>query len=100
MIENNFEIIRINYKLGGGTMIEVVVPSIEGVEQITISYWHYDVGDEIEEGDDLVELATEKATFNLPSPVTGKLEKIICEEGEVVKSGDIIGIVKEKESTT
>lgn len=78
-------------------MMEVHIPSIEGVEQVTISYWHYDIGDDVEEGEDLVELATEKATFNLPAPVSGKLEQILFEEGEVAKPGDVIAIIQEKE---
>jgi len=41
-----------------------------------------------------VELVTEKATFNLPSPATGILKKIYFEEGEIVKVGEVLAIIE------
>ena len=48
------------------------------------------VGDKVNEGDDLVEASTDKATFNVPSTANGKVTEILIQEGEEVKVGDIL----------
>jgi 2-oxoglutarate dehydrogenase E2 component (dihydrolipoamide succinyltransferase) len=62
----------------------------EGVDKASVSYWHKNVGDAVKEGDDLVELVTDKATFNLPSPASGTLKEVIVNEGEEAKVGAIV----------
>ena len=58
-------------------MAKVVLPPLgEGIEKATVSYWFFKPGDKVKEKDDLVELATDKATFNLPSPVSGALSRV------------------------
>lgn len=74
--------------------IDVRIPELEGIESVTITYWHFKEGEQILEGKDLVEVATEKATFNIPSPVSGKLIKRNYEEGEVAKTGEVIAIIE------
>ncbi len=77
-------------------MVEVKLPELaEGVDKAVVSFWHKDAGESVKEGDDLVEMLTDKATFNVPSPATGKLESTLVEEGEEVKVGDIIAKIEE-----
>ena len=72
-------------------MTEVKLPSIsEGVVKASISYWFKTVGDAIKEGDDLVELVTDKATFNLPSPVSGVIKELLVAEGDEVTVGQVL----------
>lgn len=69
-------------------MTTVVLPPLaEGINKASISYWHRNVGEPVKEGEDLVELVTDKATFNLPSPCSGVLKEIHAQEGEEVKVG-------------
>ena len=76
-------------------MTEVKIPELsEGVTNATISMWHYSVGDSIKRDDDLVELVTDKATFNLPAPAAGKVAKLMFTEGDTVKTGDIIAVIE------
>jgi len=58
--------------------------------EASISFWYFDEGELVETGEDLAELITDKATFNVPSPVTGKLVDIVVGEGDVVKVGEIL----------
>ena len=54
-------------------MAKVILPELgEDVKSAVVSYWHYEVGDKVNEGDDLVEMAADKATFNVPAPISGK----------------------------
>lgn len=75
-------------------MIKVVLPELgEGITKATVSYWYFKVGEKVTEKQDLVELTTDKATFNLPSPTTGTLSEILLEEGKDAKVGDVLGVI-------
>jgi pyruvate dehydrogenase E2 component (dihydrolipoamide acetyltransferase) len=78
-------------------MINVVLPDLgEEVTEATVSYWHFEEGDKVGEGEDLVEIATDKATFNVPAPCSGIVAEIFFEEGEVVHPGDILATIDEE----
>lgn len=71
---------------------EVKMPELgaEAGDEATVSFWIVQEGDEVKEGDDLVEMLTDKANFNVPSPVGGKVAKISVQENDVVKVGDLL----------
>ena len=72
-------------------MTEAKLPPLgEGIEKANVSYWHKAIGDSVKEGEDLVELVTEKATFNMPSPASGILREILVQEGDEVIVGQIL----------
>ena len=76
-------------------MTNIVLPELgEGIKKATVSYWYFKAGEKVSEKDDLVELITDKATFNLPSPCSGIISKIIIPEGETVAVGTILGVIK------
>jgi 2-oxoglutarate dehydrogenase E2 component (dihydrolipoamide succinyltransferase) len=77
-------------------MTKVVLPELgEGIEKATISYWYFKPGEKVTAKDDLVELATDKATFNLPSPVTGVLTEVIIPVGEICQVGEVLAVIEE-----
>jgi len=76
--------------------IEVRVPDFEDVEKVTVSYWHFKEGDKVNEGQDLVEVATEKAVFNIPAPCSGILKKQLASEGETIKPNEVIAIIQKQ----
>lgn len=72
-------------------MNDVKLPSLaEGVDKATVTYCHKSVGDSVKEGEDLIEFVTDKATFNMPSPVSGVLKEILVTEGDEVKVGQLV----------
>jgi pyruvate dehydrogenase E2 component (dihydrolipoamide acetyltransferase) len=79
-------------------MLEVKLPDLgdDAGDEAIVSTWHFEEGDEITEGDDLVEMTTDKATFNVPAPRQGILSEIIAEEGEVVKVGEVLALLEEE----
>jgi pyruvate/2-oxoglutarate dehydrogenase complex dihydrolipoamide acyltransferase (E2) component len=77
-------------------MTKVVLPELgEGIEKATVSYWYFKEGDKVNEKDDLVELTTDKATFNLPSPCSGTLSEVMFTEGDTVNVGEILAVIQE-----
>lgn len=76
-------------------MTDVKLPPIaEGVEKANVSYWHRNIGDKVSEGEDLVELVTDKATFNLPAPASGTLKEVIVPEGDEVRVGQVLARIE------
>ena len=62
----------------------------EGVAEGEIVKWLVHEGDPIKEDQPMVEVMTDKATVQIPSPSTGKVGKIMAKEGETVKVGSIL----------
>ena len=76
-------------------MTEVKLPHIaEGVDKANVSYWHRAAGDSVKEGEDLVELVTDKATFNLPAPVSGIVKEVLVNEGDEDKVGQTLAKIE------
>lgn len=79
-------------------MAKVILPELgEGIQKATVSYWFFQEGEKVSEKDDLVELTTDKATFNLPSPCSGRVIQIIFHEGDTVNVGEVLGIIEENQ---
>lgn len=75
-------------------MPNVVVPQLgEGIEKAVVSFWHLKEGQEVKENADLVELSTDKASFNVPSPAAGVLKEILKQEGEEVGIGEVLAVI-------
>ena len=75
---------------------EVRLPDLgeDAGKEATVSYFFVNVGDEIKEGDDLVEMVTDKATFNVPAPVSGKVVEIFAKEDQLVKVGEVLAVIE------
>ncbi|MCX5702701.1 MAG: hypothetical protein NTW64_07035 [Candidatus Omnitrophica bacterium] len=77
-------------------MTKVVLPELaEGVDKAIVSYWYFKEGEKVNEKDDLVEITTDKATFNLPSPCLGTVAEIFFHAGDTVNVGETLGIIEE-----
>jgi pyruvate dehydrogenase E2 component (dihydrolipoamide acetyltransferase) len=68
----------------------------EGLTEGEIVRWLVKEGDEVKEGQPLVEVETDKALAEIPSPRTGTILKILAKEKEIVKVGQAIVIFGEK----
>lgn len=67
----------------------VTLPSLgdDAGDEAQVSFVYVNPGDSVKEQDDLVEMVTDKATFNVPSPKAGKIVKMLVTEGDSVKVG-------------
>jgi 2-oxoglutarate dehydrogenase E2 component (dihydrolipoamide succinyltransferase) len=76
--------------------IEIKVPTLaESITEVTVGKWLKKVGDPVKVDDPLVELETDKATQELPSPVAGVLSEIKAESGSTQAVGALLALVKE-----
>ena len=71
--------------------ISIKVPSPgESINEVTVSKWLKQVGDYVKLDEPLVELESEKATFEVNAEKAGVLTKQLAKEGDEIKVGDII----------
>lgn len=79
-----------------GRLTEVTVPHLaESLVSATIGKWLKKPGDYIEQYDVLCELFTEKVNTEMPSPIEGRLVKIIVGDGETAAVGEAICLIEE-----
>jgi 2-oxoisovalerate dehydrogenase E2 component (dihydrolipoyl transacylase) len=62
-------------------------------QPIVVSYWYAAQGDEVWEGDRLVEVLVGPAAVDVPSPKTGRLAAIHGREDDCVRPGAVLGLV-------
>ncbi|HTQ86993.1 MAG TPA: lipoyl domain-containing protein [Candidatus Solibacter sp.] len=72
------------------SITELRVPKTGGMNtsKVSVVRWLKRVGDRIEKGEPVVELETEKVSYELDSPVGGTLLKILAQEKAEVPIGD------------
>jgi len=70
-----------------------VPPLGESIVEATVSRWLKQVGDTVAAGETLVELETDKITVEVPALEAGTLTAQLCQEGDVVNVGDVLGEV-------
>lgn len=76
-------------------LYELVLPKMgESVAEATIIKWVKQAGDLIEIDESILEIATDKVDSDVPSPVAGKLIKILYKENDVVQVGAVIAVIE------
>lgn len=79
----------------------IKVPDIgEGVAEVEIIKWYVQVGDEVAEDQGLVDIMTDKAAVEIPSPLRGKVIQTNAKEGEVVAVGSVLLRIDTEEETS
>ncbi len=76
-------------------MTHIILPELgEGIKNATVAFWHAKEGDRVNAGDDICEVTTDKATFNVEAPVSGQLKSIAIKQGQDGPVGGILGIIE------
>ncbi len=74
---------------------EVLLPDLgEGIAEGAIGEWLVRPGDPVAEDQPLVEVVTDKASVEIPSPVTGHLAEATAVTGSVVPVGSVLAILE------
>lgn len=69
---------------------EVRLPDLGEVEEVTVTSWLKAEGDAVAAGEDLLEVETEKTTFVVEAPTSGRLVRIVKQEGEKAKRDELL----------
>ncbi|WP_299786102.1 dihydrolipoyl dehydrogenase [uncultured Marivita sp.] len=70
--------------------MDIKVPDIGDFKDVPVVTVLVSVGDTVSEEDPLIELESDKATMEVPSPAAGKITEIKVKEGDKVSEGDVI----------
>ena len=70
----------------------------ESVADGTIANWVKKEGQEVKQDELIAEIETDKIVLEVLSPINGKIQKIIKDEGEIVNSGELIAQIEESSS--
>jgi 2-oxoisovalerate dehydrogenase E2 component (dihydrolipoyl transacylase) len=62
----------------------------EGVYEAELVSWLVKPGDAVKRGQNLVEVLTDKATMEVPSPFAGTITELLAEPGQRIKVGDVV----------
>jgi len=74
-----------------GETIEIVTPAGgESVTEGTILEWSVKVGDQVADGQTIVEVSTDKVDMELPAPAAGTITELLVAEGDTVTVGQVI----------
>ncbi len=76
-------------------MMEVKIPEVgESIVEVQIGQWLKAEGAEVTKDEPLAVIESEKTTFELPTPESGILSRILCQAGETVQVGAIIAHIE------
>ena len=62
----------------------------EGIHEGEVLAVPVEVGQEVKEGDIILEVETDKAAVEIPSPFNGRVQEILVKPGDIVKVGDVM----------
>ncbi len=76
--------------------VELKVPSAgESITEVVIGIWLKKEGDSVKQDEAVVEIETDKATLEVPSPVAGVLRGITKKQGDGATVGEVIARIEE-----
>jgi 2-oxoglutarate dehydrogenase E2 component (dihydrolipoamide succinyltransferase) len=75
--------------------VPLKVPNVgESITEVEIGEWLKKNGDFATENDPVVVIETEKATVELPAPISGKVTEVLKKQGEKAAVGEVIGYME------
>jgi pyruvate dehydrogenase E2 component (dihydrolipoamide acetyltransferase) len=81
-------------------MIEVKLPKIrEDVDESVVVIWFVSEGDQVKEGDPLLEIQTEKEVTEIEAEAAGTIKEIVCKRGESAKVGEVLATIDPEGNT-
>lgn len=79
-----------------GNVRELKMPRVGvAMTEGTIVRWLKNVGDRVEQNEILLEIATEKIEFEVPSPCNGTVVELLAKENDVVQVLETIARIEE-----
>jgi pyruvate/2-oxoglutarate dehydrogenase complex dihydrolipoamide acyltransferase (E2) component len=74
--------------------LELRTPDLGDTDKIELLKWFVQVGDIVKEGEELVELVTDKASFPVEAPVDGKIIELYQKAGAIVSKDQVLGLME------
>lgn len=75
---------------GTANIVTISVPDIGDFEDVDVIEVHITAGDQVRMEDPLITLESDKATMDVPSPMTGTIVDVLTQVGDEISEGDAI----------
>lgn len=77
-------------------MLEFRLPDVgEGLEEAEVVRWLVAAGEQVRRDQPLVEIQTDKALVEIPSPAAGTVSRLAADEGAIVRVGELLFVLDE-----
>jgi len=73
----------------------VKMPEVSSRDGAVVTHWYLGLNSRVEKGQDIVEVSSDKATFDVSSPCAGTIINIFKQKGQKAVSGEVIAEVRE-----
>jgi len=81
--------------------VEMIIPKMgESIIEATVISWLKQVGDEVEEDETILEIATDKVDSEVPAPASGRIKEILASPDDVVAVGAVVAYIETEEGAT
>lgn len=78
-------------------MKEIKLPELgEDIDKATVVCFHCSIGDDVDVDDDIVEVVTDKATFNISTSFAGSVREFLVSVGQEIEIGQVIALIEEE----
>src|SRR5437762_7109588 len=75
--------------------IELKVPMVgESITEVEIGDWLKAKGDSVQKDEPVVTLESEKATVELPAPISGTISEVLKKKGDTAAIGEVIAYIE------
>jgi pyruvate dehydrogenase E2 component (dihydrolipoamide acetyltransferase) len=82
------------------TMYEFKLPDVgEGIHEAEVLRWLVKAGDKVKLDQPILEVQTDKAIVEIPSPIAGTIAEIRAKEGTMAEVGDVLVVIAGQEET-
>jgi 2-oxoglutarate dehydrogenase E2 component (dihydrolipoamide succinyltransferase) len=79
--------------------IELVVPEVgESIQEVQVGRWLLAKGEHAAKEQGVVEIETDKISFEIAAPVSGVITRVVKAEGETAAVGEVVGYMEEGEA--
>ena len=79
---------------------KIILPAMsDQMTEAELLKWNIAEGSDVNKGDIIAEISTDKVDMDLDSPFTGKVIKLLVEEGSVINVGETLAEVETEEES-
>ena len=79
---------------------KIILPAMsDQMTEAELLKWNIAEGSDVNKGDIIAEISTDKVDMDLDSPFTGKVIKLLVEEGSIINVGETLAEVETEEES-
>jgi pyruvate dehydrogenase E2 component (dihydrolipoamide acetyltransferase) len=79
---------------------KIILPAMsDQMTEAELLKWNIAEGSDVNKGDIIAEISTDKVDMDLDSPFTGKIIKLLVEEGSIINVGETLAEIETEEES-